>query len=119
MLDDGSIHNSVETLFIASIPSELPADKVKCMPMLRVWRINPDDGLVEIICREPEYLCTYRLNGAGSFLWVAMEDHPTMAELIELYLKEYDVEETEAEQDIRAFLNTMIRKEHIRAVLKA
>ncbi len=117
MLDDGSIHRSRENFFIGQIPPELPADRVRCMPMLRVWRQNPDNGLVEIICREPDYLCTYRLNAAGSFLWMAMEDHPTLAELIDLFAEEYGVEPEAVAEDVRAFLNVMIRKEHVRAVL--
>ena len=117
MSDDGSIHKSVETFFIASVPAELPAHKVKCMPMLRVWRQNPDVGLVEIICREPEYLCTYRLNAAGSFLWAAMENHPTLAELVDLFANEYGIEPQVVADDVRDFLNVMIRKEHVRAVL--
>ena len=47
------------------------------------------------------------INETGAFLWQILEKGATKEDLLEALLKEYDVEEESAKQDITAFLTNL------------
>lgn len=47
------------------------------------------------------------INNAGTFLWKKLIDGATKEELLDAMLKEYDIDEKTAENDINEFINRL------------
>ena len=49
----------------------------------------------------------YSFNGTGSLIWKLLQSPKTVAELAEAVAQEFDVEPSQAERDVTAFVNEM------------
>ena len=56
------------------------------------------------------------LNATSSFLWDALSEPKTAGQLVQLLLREFDVEETVAAQDVETFLTALLEKEMVTEV---
>lgn len=61
-----------------------------------------EDETVVLDLKSSMYLST---NASGTVIWQALERGTTRTELIELLLREFDVERAQAEADVDAFLS--------------
>ena len=48
------------------------------------------------------------LNESGKFIWDLLEKEISKEELLEKFMAEYDVSETQAKEDIRQFIQTLL-----------
>lgn len=113
---EGGMYTSVERNFLPEVTREADFEKVRCMAVMRVWRNRPSDGNVELMERKPDRTKVVTLNEAGSYLWSLADDHLTLDEVIDRFAEHYELSREQATDDVLAFLNSMIAKEHIRAV---
>jgi hypothetical protein len=61
-----------------------------------------EDETVVLDLKSSMYLST---NAAGTLIWQALERGTTRTQLVELLLREFDVERAQAEADVDAFLS--------------
>lgn len=58
----------------------------------------------------------YTLNPVGSVLWDFMTEGHTVEEMVQRICDEFEVTTTQAEQDIEAFLNSLVEENLVQAV---
>jgi hypothetical protein len=58
----------------------------------------------------------YTLNPVGSALWDFMTEGHTVDEMVQRVCDEFEVTTTQAEQDIEAFLNSMVEENLVQSV---
>jgi len=58
----------------------------------------------------------YTLNPVGSVLWDFMTEGHTVAEMVQRICDEFEVPATQAEQDIEAFLDSLVEEKLVQSV---
>ncbi len=69
-----------------------------------------DDEVVMMSIESGEY---YGLNPVASRIWEILETPYSFQQLIDILLKEFDVDREKCEKDVQTFLNQMIKKKLI------
>lgn len=58
----------------------------------------------------------YTLNPVGSVLWDFMNEHHTVSEMVDRVCEEFEVTASQAQQDIEAFLNSLLEEKLVLSV---
>jgi hypothetical protein len=71
--------------------------------------------IVPIRCGVGDLNSLYTLNPVGSVLWEFMSECHTVAEMVERVCEEFDVTSSQAQQDIEAFLDSLVEEKLVLA----
>ncbi len=66
--------------------------------------------VVPLGSRTVEFNCIMTLSESGAFLWRMLEQGTDVDEMVNALLKEYDVDETLAKQDVKNFVENITEK---------
>lgn len=61
----------------------------------------------EIIILDLDRSTYFRLNGTGTFLWELLREPDSEDQMVQALMGRYDVDEARAQEDVRAFVETL------------